>query len=127
MARSIVLTSITRPEPVLLFDTPNSSSLTFEAKTAGNLLVTFSTTVNGPNGGSPFEWLLWLDAGPSPTMPTPATVSVTSGGLPVSSTQVIPLQPGNHLIQVVVRSPGSVPLTLMHSHLATLWLPAPPP
>jgi hypothetical protein len=120
---------VDRPEPVMLFDAPASAPVRLTVAASGNLVVTFSTTVAGPNGGNgtPFEYLLWLDDSPSPTMPVPATLTVPNGGTPVSTTQVLPLQPGDHLVQVVVRSPNGVPLTLSHSHLAVLWVPTPAP
>jgi hypothetical protein len=122
-----LVSNVSRPEPIMLFDKPNSAPLVFEVAASGTLLVTFSTVVTGSNGGSPFEWLLWVDDGPAPTMPAPATVTIQAGGTPVSSTQVVTLPPGSHLVQVVVRSPGGQMLTLSHSHLTALWIPSPAP
>jgi hypothetical protein len=119
-----LLLSIERPEPVMLFDQPNSAPLVFQMPASGTVLVTFSTVVSGQNGGSPFEWLLWVDDGPAATMPIPATMSVAAGGTPVSSTQLLTLGPGSHLLQVVVRSPSGAPLTLSHSHLTQITVPA---
>jgi hypothetical protein len=121
-----LLASIDRPEPVRLFDQPNSAPLIFEMPASGTVLVTFSTVVAGQNGGSPFEWLLWLDNGPAPTMPIPATVTVAAGGTPISSTQLLTLGPGSHRLQVLVRSPSGVPLTVSHSHLTKLAVPEGP-
>jgi hypothetical protein len=122
------MTIVDRPEPVLLFEAPASAPVTLSPTAPGTLLVTFTTIVAGPNGGNgtPFEYIVWVDNAPSPTMPVPATLTVQNGGTPVSMTQAIPLQPGDHLIQVVVRSPSSVPLTLSHSHLTALWVQPPP-
>jgi len=117
-----LLTSISRPEPVMLFDKPNSAPVVFDLPAAGNVLVTFSTIVTGPNGGSSFEYLLWVDDGPAKTMPIPATLEAASGGTPVSTTQLLDLGPGQHLVQVVVRSPNSVQIVLSHSHLTVLSL-----
>ena len=115
-----LLFSINRPEPVFLFDKPNSAPILFTLPASGKVLVTFSTIAVGPNGGNAFEYLLWVDAGPAPTMPIPATVQAMSGGTPISTTQLLDLGAGNHLIQIVVRSPNSVPITLTHSHLVAL-------
>jgi hypothetical protein len=106
----------------MLFDKPNSAPVIFEMPAAGQVLVTFSTIVTGPNGGNAFEYLLWVDDGPAKTMPIPATLEAVSGGTPVSTTQLLDLGPGQHLIQVVVRSPNSVPIVLSHSHLVVLSL-----
>jgi hypothetical protein len=112
--------TVSRPEPVFLFDKPNSAPVTFSLTAAGKALVTFSTIATAPNGGNAFEYLLWVDTAPAVTMPIPATVQAVSGGTPVSTTQLLDLGAGNHLIQVVVRSPNSVPITLTHSHLTAL-------
>lgn len=105
----------------MLFDKPNSAPLIFELKAAGKVLVTFSTIAAGPSGPTSLEFLLWVDAGPSPTMPIPGTITVQSGaGTPLSTTQLLTLGPGQHLVQIVVRSPNGMPITLTHSHLTAL-------
>jgi hypothetical protein len=92
------------------------------------VMVTFSAVVTPPDGGTaPFEYLLWLDTGPAPTMPAPATLTVVSGGTQISTTQSFPLGPGKHLIQAVVRSPSGAALTLTNSHLTALWIQSPAP
>ena len=63
---------------------------------------------------------LWVDAGPATTMPIPATIYADPRGTPVSTTQLLDLGPGQHLVQIVVRSPNSVPIILSHSHLVVL-------
>jgi hypothetical protein len=127
---SLVLSStVDRPEPILLFDQPRSVPLTFDLKASGNMVVTFSTIVSAPesanDGHAPFEYLLWVDDGPAPTMPVPANLIAQAGGTPVSTTHILTLKPGPHLVQVVVRSPSGVSLSLSHSHLTTLYIPTP--
>ena len=104
----------------MLFDKPNSAPVVWQLTAAGKVIVTFSTIVTGPAGGNTFEYLLWVDAGPATTMPIPATIYADPRGTPVSTTQLLDLGPGQHLVQIVVRSPNSVPIILSHSHLVVL-------
>lgn len=104
----------------MLFDAPNSAPLQFQMPTAGHVLVSFSTIVTGVSGDSPFEYVLLVDHGPAETMPIPAAFVALSGGTPVSTIQLLTLQAGEHVIQVLVRSPSGVPITLSHSHLTAL-------
>jgi hypothetical protein len=105
---------------MLLFERPNAAPVTFEMAKAGNVLVSFSTIVAGLNDADPFEYVIWLDNEPAPTMPIPAAMQVQSGGTPVSTIQLLSLGPGKHQLQVIVRSPHGVPLNLTHSHLTVL-------
>ena len=115
-----LLAAVPHAEPMALFDKPNAAPLKFDMPKAGNVLVSFSTIVSGVNSTDPFEYVIWLDNGPAPTMPIPAAMLVQNGGTPVSTIQLLTLEPGPHQLQVVVRSPHGVPLTLMHSHLTVL-------
>jgi hypothetical protein len=115
-----LLATVPQAEPMALFERPNAAPLAFDMPKAGNVLVSFSTIVSGVNSTDPFEYVIWLDNGPAPTMPIPAAMLVQNGGTPVSTIQMLTLPPGPHRLQVVVRSPHGVPLTMMHSHLTVL-------
>lgn len=104
----------------MLFDAPNSAPLQIQMPAAGSVLVSFSTIVTGVSGDSPFEYMLLVDDRPAETMPIPAAFVVLSGGTPVSTIQLLSLSAGPHMIQVLVRSPSGVPITLAHSHLTAL-------
>jgi hypothetical protein len=115
-----LVATVPHAEPMALFDKPNAAPLAFVMPKAGNVLVSFSTIVSGVDSADPFEYVIWLDNGPAPTMPIPAAMMVQNGGTPVSTIQLLTLPAGPHQLQVVVRSPHGVPLTLMHSHLTLL-------
>jgi hypothetical protein len=104
----------------MLFDAPSSAPLQLQMPTAGHVLVSFSTIVTGVSGDGPFEYELLVDNGPAETMPIPAAFVALSGGTPVSTIQLLSLPAGQHVIQVLVRSPSGAPITLSHSHLTTL-------
>src|SRR5207302_1207614 len=106
-----LVATVPHAEPMPLFDRPNAAPLTFEMPKAGNVLVSFSTIVSGVNTADPFEYVIWVDDGPAPTMPIPAAMLVQNGGTPVATIQLLTLTPGPHQLQVVVRSPHGVPLT----------------
>jgi len=121
-----LLQTLANSSPLLLFDAPNSTAITPTLDANGMVMVTFSATVTPPDGDSaPFEYLLWLDTGTAPTMPSPATVTIPPGGSQISTTQSFPLGPGRHLIQAVVRSPSSSALTLTNAHLTVLFVQTP--
>jgi len=121
-----LLQTLSNASPLLLFDAPNSTAIQPTLDANGIVMVTFSATVTPPDGASSsFEYLLWFDTGPAPTMPSPATVTIPSGGAQISTTQSFPLGPGQHLIQAVVRSPNSAALTLTNAHLTVLWVQTP--
>jgi hypothetical protein len=115
-----LVATVPHAEPMALFDKPNAAPLAFDMPKTGHVLVSFSTIVSGVNSADPFEYVIWLDNGPAPTMPIPAAMMVLNGGTPVSTIQLLTLPAGPHQLQVVVRSPHGVPLTLMHSHLTLL-------
>jgi hypothetical protein len=117
---AILFLNIDRREPVMLFEKPDSAPLTLELTTPRRVLVSFSTVATSVGDGGILEYLLLLDDDPAPTMPLPATIQVQSAGTPVSTTQLLSLSPGRHRLQVAVRSPNGVSLTLSHSHLTAL-------